>query len=348
MLRTIRKLFWWLLVRGWIPDFVLRWKIRSSLKDLVGKIEKEGVDYENRVKIECDFVEDLKKSAIAVCQDDANQQHYEVPPEFFRIVLGPKLKYSSCFYPSESTSLKEAEISMLDLYIQRSGMRDGMSLLDLGCGWGSVALYFAEKFPNSRVMALSNSKLQKMHIDSVAREKKLNNLVVYTGDIVTYTNSDFAENFDRIITIEMFEHMKNYELLLEKISAWLKPNGKLFVHIFTHKWKPYHFTDDWMGRTFFTGGTMPSHSLLLNFQKDLMIESQWGVSGTHYEKTLNAWLELMDGNMDVVTPILKETYGDIWQRWYLNWRLFFIVCAETFGINNGSEWGVSHYLFSKR
>jgi len=348
MIKVLKKMFWWLLVNGWIPDSILRWKIRSTLSDLRKKIEEEGSDYENRVKIEADFVADLKESPIAVCQDDANQQHYEVPPEFFRIVLGSKLKYSSCFYPTETTTLNEAEIHMLDLYIQRSDMKDGMSILDLGCGWGSVALYFAEKFPNSRVMALSNSKGQKMHIDSVAREKKLNNLVVYTGDVVTYQNSDFNENFDRIITIEMFEHMKNYEKLLEKISKWLKPEGKLFVHIFTHKWKSYHFTDDWMGRTFFTGGTMPSHTLLLNFQKDFMIENQWGVSGSHYEKTLNAWLELMDNNIGIVTPILKETYGKIWQRWYLNWRLFFIVCAETFGINNGSEWGVSHYLFKKR
>ncbi|XP_023321578.1 (S)-coclaurine N-methyltransferase isoform X2 [Eurytemora carolleeae] len=335
MLKMLTKMFWWLLLRGWIPDYILRWKIRSGLKKLMLSIEEEGKDYENRGGVEAKFVNELKSSPIAVCQQEANQQHYE-------------LKYSSCFYPTPTSSLAEAEIAMLDLYIHRSGMKDGMDLLDLGCGWGSVALHFAQKFKNSRIIALSNSKLQKAHIDQVAREKGLTNLIVYTGDITSYQNSQFAQSFDRIISIEMFEHMKNYEKLLEKISAWLKCDGKLFVHIFTHKWKPYHFEKDWMARTFFTGGTMPSHSLLLNFQKDLLIENQWGVSGTHYSRTLEAWLELMDRNIEVVTPILKQTYGEKWRRWWLNWRLFFIVCSETFGIAEGSEWGVSHYLFSKR
>lgn len=345
--RLVVKLFWWLLSRGWLPDSLLRWRIRQGLLDLLKKMKEEEMDYEKRVKLEADFIKELRASPIAVHQAEANQQHYEVPPEFFQIVLGPKLKYSSCFYATPQTTLSEAEVAMLDLYVKRSGMKDGMTLLDLGCGWGSVALHFAEKFKNSRVCALSNSRLQKEHIDSVAKEKGITNLTVYTGDVSVFTNEEFEAKFDRIISIEMFEHMKNYGKLLEKISGWLKPAGKLFVHIFTHKWKPYHFEKDWMARTFFTGGTMPSHSLLLNFQEHLRLEDQWGVSGTHYARTLDAWLDRMDSNMIVVQPILVKTYGELWQRWWLNWRLFFIVCSETFGMNQGSEWGVSHYLFTK-
>jgi len=346
--KVFQKMFWWLLLRGWIPDIILRWRIRNGLVELSRSIKEESEDYEKRIGIENRFVADIKESPIAICQDEANEQHYEVPPEFFRIVLGPKLKYSSCLYPDERTTLAESELVMLDIYLERMEMRDGMTVLDLGCGWGSVALHIAEKCKKSRVVALSNSKQQKAHIDAVAREKGLTNLAVHTGDVSVFQSSSFDGAFDRIISIEMFEHMKNYEKLLEKISGWLRTEGKLFVHIFTHKWKPYHFEKDWMARTFFTGGTMPSHSLLLNFQKDLVIENQWGVSGTHYARTLEAWLERMDGNMDVITPILKQTYGKIWRRWLLNWRLFFIVCSETFGMDGGSEWGVSHYLFKKR
>merc|ERR1712002_819178 len=222
-----------------------------------------------------------------------------------------------------------------------------MDLLDLGCGWGSVALFMASRFKGSKVVALSNSVQQREYIEKQAVEQGLSNLRVVTGDIAVCQPQDFSQAFDRVISIEMFEHMKNYEKLLEKVSTWIKPEGKLFVHIFTHKWKPYHFKDDWMAKTFFIGGTMPSHSLLLNFQKHLHISGQWGVSGTHYAKTLDTWLDRMDANMEVVRPILLETYGEKWQRWWLNWRLFFLVCSETFGIRNGSEWGVSHYLFTK-
>jgi len=348
MFRFIRKIFWWLLLREWLPDFILRRRIRSGLRQLSNSIKKEGKDYELRAKVEDDIVKELKDSAIAVHQAEANEQHYEVPAEFFRIVLGPKLKYSSCLYPDGCKSLSEAELHMLDLYLERSDMHDGLSLLDLGCGWGSVGLHMAEKFPNSRVYALSNSSTQKQYIDEQAREKGLENLTVFTGDVSVFDHADFQQAFDRVISIEMFEHMKNYEKLMEKVSCWLKEDGKLFLHIFTHKWKPYHFKDDWMARTFFTGGIMPSHSLLLHFQKDLLIERSWAVSGVHYQKTLEAWLERMDSNRETVMPIIKSTYGDNWRRWWLNWRLFFIVCAETFGLDDGSEWAVSHYLFKKR
>merc|ERR1719495_80788 len=241
-----------------MPDVILRWRIRNSLRDMLSKMDEEDKDYASRIKVEDEFVKEIKNLPIAVHQNFANEQHYEVPADFFRIVLGPYLKYSSCIFKTSSTTLAQAELDMLELYVERSEMKD-------------------------------------------------------------------------------------YEKLLEKVSTWIKPEGKLFVHIFTHKWKPYHFKDDWMAKTFFTGGTMPSHSLLLNFQNHLHITGQWGVSGTHYAKTLDTWLEKMDANMDVVRPILVETYGDKWQRWWLNWRLFFLVCSETFGVRNGSEWGVSHY-----
>jgi len=341
------KAFWWLLVRGWIPDWVLRWKIRNGLEQMLSKMDEEEKDYEQRVKIESDFVKELRQSPIAIHQQEANEQHYEVPADFYKLCLGPKLKYSSCYFKNDGSSLAEAEVTMLEMYVTRSGMTDGLSLLDLGCGWGSVALFMAEKFPSSKVTALSNSGSQRQYIMEQARNKGLTNLKVFTGDVTTFDTEEFHNAFDRIISIEMFEHMKNYDLLLKKISTWLKIEGKLFVHIFTHRWKPYHFTDDWMARTFFTGGTMPSHSLLLNFQTDLQLTDQWGVSGTHYEKTLNIWLDKLDQNLDVILPIMKTTYGDKWRRWLLNWRLFYLVCAETFGIRNGSEWGVSHYLFSK-
>jgi len=348
MFKFVRKIFWWLLLRGWLPDFILRRRIRNGVRDLSESIKQEAKDYEKRGTIIDEMVQELKERPIAIHQQEANEQHYEVPSEFYRIVLGPKLKYSSCLYPEGCTSLSEAEENMLNLYIQRSEMVDGMSLLDLGCGWGSVALHFAGKFKNSRVFALSNSRTQKQFIDGQARERGLTNLTVFTGDVAVFDDPQFKEAFDRVISIEMFEHMKNYEMLLGKISAWLKDEGKLFVHIFTHKWKPYDFKTDWMARTFFTGGIMPSHALLLNFQRDLLIERTWGVSGVHYQKTLEAWLKRMDDNKATVMPIVKATYGDKWQRWWLNWRLFFLVCAETFGMDNGSEWGVSHYLFKKK
>jgi len=345
--KILMKVFWWLLVRGWIPDVLLRWKIRSGLTELLEKMDREGRDYQTRVRLEADFVREISAQPIAVHQSEANDQHYEIPAEFYQLCLGPKLKYSSCYFKDETTTLAEAEEEMLELYITRAGMKDGLALLDLGCGWGSVALHMAHRFPASQVTALSNSDSQRVFIADIAKKRGLNNLTVLTGDVAVYENEDFLNKFDRIISIEMFEHMKNYGALLKKISGWMSSRGKLFVHIFTHKWKPYHFKDDWMARTFFTGGTMPSHSLLLNFQADLVLSDQWGLSGTHYAKTLNIWLRKMDENIGIIRPILKSTYGDKWQRWLLNWRLFYLVCAETFGIRDGGEWGVSHYLFTK-
>lgn len=345
--RFIKQFFWWLLQRGWLPDVVLRWRVRRGLDGMVQDMDKEALDYADRVSKDKEFVEEVKGEPIAIHQQDANEQHYEVPAEFFRIVLGPQLKYSSCLFPSPSTTLTESEDHMLKLTCQRAELVDGLKVLDLGCGWGSLGLYVAAKFPNTEVTMLSNSAFQRKYIEGVAKERGLTNITVHTGDISVFENEAFNSCFDRVMSIEMFEHMKNYELLMKKIGGWLKDDGKLFVHIFTHKWKSYHFNKGWMAKTFFTGGTMPSHTLLLNFQKDLVIENQWGVGGVHYAKTLDAWLDRMDNNMDLVQPILHKTYGEDWMKWYINWRLFFIICSETFGFRDGSEWAVSHYLFSK-
>jgi len=224
----------------------------------------------------------------------------------------------------------------------------GQTILDLGCGWGSVALFVAEKYPKSNVFALSNSATQKEYILDQAEAKGLSNLTVFTGDVSEFDRDDWTNKFDRIISIEMFEHMKNYEKLLAKIAKWLQKDGKLFVHIFTHKTFSYHFNKGWMAKTFFTGGTMPSHDLLLYFQNDLKLQKKWAVNGTHYSKTLEAWLERFDIRIHEIWPILEKTYGkENAAKWYVNWRMFFLICSETFSYNGGNDWNVTHYLFSK-
>lgn len=286
---------------------------------------------------------------IAINQSDANDQHYEVPAEFFHLILGPYLKYSSCLWADDTTDLAESETNMLQLYCHRSQLTDGMTVLDLGCGWGSVAFYVAQNYPKCKVVGLSNSVNQKDFIMNTAAEKGLSNVEIFTGDIAVFQREDFAGRFDRIISIDMFEHMKNYEKLLEKLSLWMKPGAKLFVHIITHRYYAYHFEKGWMARTFFTGGTMPSHDLLVHFQRDLVLEDRWAINGKHYSRTLEAWLQKLDAKYEQVKPILDKTYGvDHSARWFVNWRMFFLVCSEAFGFNDGKEWIVSHYLFTKR
>ena len=238
---------------------------------------------------------------------------------------------------------------MLEMYVERAELRDGQRVLDLGCGWGSGCLYFAERFPGSKVTAFSNSRTQREFIEGEARRKGLGNLEVITGDVVDY---EFEHGvYDRVVSIELFEHMKNYELLMAKVARALKPGGKLFVHIFAHRDTPYDFEegDGWMSEYFFTGGTMPSADLLLYFQSDLTVEKTWWVSGTHYAKTCEDWLAKMNGNRKEIWPGLEETYGKgkEAEKWFYRWQIFYLACAELFAWGGGDTWGVSHYLFEK-
>ncbi|MCJ1368350.1 hypothetical protein MMC16_007492 [Acarospora aff. strigata] len=334
----------WVLDGGYLPQSIIRIGIRRQLRDRISQIGSTSLEEAYRSKME--YVHALRIRPIAIETATANEQHYEVGTGFLKGCLGPRMKYSSCLYSNPATTLAQAEIAMLELYVQRAELIDGMTILDLGCGWGSGALYFAEIFPNSRIVAFSNSKTQRAHIETQIKAKGLINLRVITGDIVEH-EFDLA-SFDRVISIELFEHMKNYELLMAKVSRALRPGGKLFVHLFSHKTTPYDFEEGWMSTHFFSGGTMPSADLLHYFQADLKLQEQWWVSGKHYARTCEDWLSKMDASQQEVWPHLNETYGkDDAARWYYRWQIFYMACAELFAFEGGDTWGVSHYLFQK-
>ncbi|KIW09330.1 hypothetical protein, variant [Verruconis gallopava] len=318
--------------------------IRRLLAQRLREIASTSVEEAYAAKMK--YVNLLRTRPIAVETKKANEQHYEVGTGVLLGMLGPRMKYSSCLYPTGRETLAEAEDKMLELYVERAKLRDGMKILDLGCGWGSAAIYLAERFPNSEITAFSNSRTQKQHIDSVAASKGLSNLNVITGDIVDH---EFNPNtYDRVISIELFEHMKNYELLMAKISRALKPGGLLFVHIFCNVSTPYDFDGGWMTEHFFTGGTMPSADLLLFFQGDLVCREQWWVNGKNYARTCEDWLKLMGKNKKAIWPHLEETYGkDKTSIWFYRWEIFYMACAELFAYDGGDTWGVSHYLFEK-
>jgi cyclopropane-fatty-acyl-phospholipid synthase len=333
--------------RGFLPDSLIRWGIREldkkrlRMEDL-GDREKQGQALER-------FVEELRNSPVAVQVHKPKEQHYELPPPFFEKVLGKRMKYSSCYWPQGVDSLDEAEEAMLELTCERAQLEDGMEILELGSGWGSLSRWMAEKYPNSRVVTVSNSRPQGEFIKARCAALKLNNVEVISADM-----NDFHidQTFHRVVSVEMFEHMRNWEKLLARIATWLKPGGKLFLHIFTHRKFTYLFEDEgdenWLGRYFFTAGLMASHDLLFSFQKDLTVEDHWRLNGMHYKETADAWLSNLDSRRDQILPIVAETYGqDQAVRWFQRWRIFFLACSELWGYGNGEEWLVSHYRLTR-
>lgn len=336
-----------LLEKDVLPDFIIRKGIRNLLAQRLREEDKGNPEAQQEHFMK--LIEELKKSPIAINTADANTQHYEVPADFFQLVLGKHLKYSSGYWKEGVASIDVSEKDMLEITCGRAELKDGQNILELGCGWGSLSLFMAGKYPNSKITSVSNSHSQKVFIDGQAQKRNVKNLTILTADMNVF---QIGEKFDRVVSVEMFEHMRNYELLMGKAASFLNPNGKLFVHIFTHKDYAYKFEvlhdSDWMSKYFFTGGIMPSDHLLLYFQKELKIEKHWGVSGTHYEKTSNAWLKNMDSNKQKIMGIMERVYGKKAAfKWWSYWRIFFMACAELWGYKEGKEWMVSHYLFQK-
>ncbi|MEZ6015992.1 MAG: cyclopropane-fatty-acyl-phospholipid synthase family protein [Planctomycetota bacterium] len=338
-----------LLAKDLLPDAVVRFGIRQRLGSVLQQ-HRQSTTTGRRAAL-MRHVAELRASPVAIATAAANEQHYEVPTRFYQLCLGKHLKYSSGYWADDHTTLDESEAEMLRITCERAELADGQRILELGCGWGSLSLWMAAHYPNAQITSVSNSRTQKEFIDGEARKRGLGNLTIVTADMNEFQGVG-GGLFDRCVSVEMFEHMKNYEELMRRIAAWLAPGGKLFVHIFTHRDCAYHYEvtsdDDWMAKYFFTGGQMPSDDLLLYFQGDLSIEGHWCVNGTHYSRTSEAWLQRMDSNKAEIMPLLRETYGaDHAVKWWSYWRIFYMSCAELWGYRGGEEWLVSHYRFVK-
>ena len=322
--------------RAPIPDAVARLGVGYLVGRARRQLDAERAD--DRV-----FVREMDKRPIAVAAAEANQQHYELPAAFFALILGPRKKYSSCLYDGGDT-LASAEERALAETCTHAGLADGQDVLELGCGWGSLSLWMAERYPASRIVAVSNSASQRGFIEAEARRRILPNLRVVTADMNDYA----AEaRFDRIVSVEMFEHMSNWRALLTRAQGWLKPEGRLFLHVFTHRSRPYSFEvadeADWIAQHFFTGGIMPSHGLIRQFPDLFAVEAEWRWSGEHYRRTAVDWLANYDRHDVEIGFILREVYGADWRIWRRRWRLFFLATAGLFGEQGGAVWGVSHY-----
>lgn len=335
-----------LLAAGLVPDALIRFRIRQLLAQRLRDEAEGGLEavhdrFRHRLA-------QWTEGPIALHTEAANEQHYEVPPRFFELALGPRLKYSSAYFDDATVGLGGAEERMLALTCERAELKDGQTILELGCGWGSLTLWMAERFPKSRILGVSNSRDQRAHILREAEARGLRNVEIRTADM-----NDFQAGgtFDRVVSVEMFEHMRNHRELLRRISTWLNPGGKLFAHIFTHRDFTYPFEvkddTDWMSKYFFTGGMMPSDHYLFRFQEHLRLEDHWRVNGTHYQRTAEAWLRNQDQHGKEILDLFRKTHGREARLQFARWRIFFMACAELWGWRGGEEWFVSHYRFAK-
>ena len=345
---TIAALGIGLAERGLLPDALIRRGIRGLCQKRLVQHVASGEFEQSTARAA--FAELMRSGPVAPVPDAANEQHYEVPESFFGLVLGQRRKYSSCYWPSGCSSLDQAEQEALRATCEHAQIHDGQQILELGCGWGSLTLWLGERYPASKITAVSNSNSQREYIMTQAHTRGLGNIDVITCDMNDF---DTEQRFDRVVSVEMFEHMRNYELLLGRVASWLKPEGKLFIHIFAHRCAAYAFetegADNWMGRYFFTGGIMPALQLLSEFNQDLCVSRDWTWDGTHYQKTSEAWLQNLDRSKARVIDLFAESMPRAEaKRMYHRWRIFFLACAETFGFNAGQEWLVGHYLLEPK
>jgi cyclopropane-fatty-acyl-phospholipid synthase len=333
---------------GKLPDQIIRAGIRRLNAQRLQDIKADQISsVEDHLEA---FVARMRKAEIAPLPQRANEQHYELPAEFFARVLGPHGKYSCCYWDDTTADLEQAEAAALGISAQRAGIKDGMRVLDLGCGWGSFSLWIASQYPGTEVLSVSNSAPQRRWIEARARERSLDNISVITADMNVF---DTSQTFDRIVSVEMFEHMRNYPELFRRIAGWLEPQGRFFMHIFCHRNSAYEFLDqgpsDWMSRHFFSGGMMPSFDLPLRFQDHLSLQYRAAWDGEHYARTANAWLHNMDQDKASILQLFRECYGaERAEQWFQRWRIFFMACAELFAHKQGQEWFVGHYLFARR